>query len=477
MSRKLSAKKFQTLVISPRSHFVFTPLLNSTAVGTLEFRTALEPVRSRYKPNVEFMQGWADNVDLGRKMLTVEENVVNQEQSHAMVEPPNQNRSISEVKSVTRGKEKEGKRWDVAYDKLVVSVGCYSQTFGTKGVREHAFFMKDVGDARRVRKRILECFEIAALPTTSDQVRNCLLNFAVVGGGPTGMEFAAELSDLVSEDMSKLYPTLAPKVRITVYDVAPRVLSMFDKRLGQYAMQTFKRKGVDVRTSHRIQELRPGLPRTGEGFNEAADPQGCYTLTTQQDGDIGIGMCVWSTGNMMNPFVQKSLEKIHGFPSASAKVVEGAEHAPEAEEWMIEKNPKTGAIVVDDHLRVQLQTKAPSATDGQVAAEASARAYMTDVFALGDNANVRDSPLPATAQTANQQALWLGKHLNNETVATQTFKFKNLGIMTYLGSRKGLLQTGSGKGVEGYLAWLAWRGAYLTMSLSWRNKVLIPTYW
>ena len=423
------------------------------------------------------MQGWADDVDLGRKMLTVEEKVINREQSHAVVEQPSQNGSTSEVKFVKHGKQKEGKRWEVSYDKLVVSVGCYSQTFGTKGVREHAYFMKDVGDARRVRKRILECFEIAALPTTSDKLRNCLLNFAVVGGGPTGMEFAAELSDLISEDMSKLYPTLAPMVRVTVYDVAPRVLNMFDERLRQYAMQTFKRKGVDVRTSHHIQELRSGLPRTGEDINAVADTQGCYTLTTEEDGDLGIGMCVWSTGNMMNPFVRKSLEKIHGFPSASAKMLDGAEHVSKAEEWMIEKNPKTGAIVVDDHMRVQLQTKAQTATDGQEAAEPSARAYMTDVFALGDNANVRDNPLPATAQTANQQALWLGKHLNNETVAIQKFKFKNLGIMTYLGSWKGLLQTGSGKGVEGYLAWLVWRGAYLTMSVSYRNKVLIPTYW
>ena len=320
--------------------------------------------------------------------------------------------------------------------------------------------------------------KIAALPTTSDKLRSQLLNFAVVGGGPTGMEFAAELSDLVSEDMSRLYPTLAPKVRITVYDVAPRILSMFDEKLGQYAMETFKRERVDIRTSHHIQELRPGLPQAGKEktLKGVADDQGCYTLTTKEDGDTGIGLCVWSTGNMMNPFVQRSLEKVHGFPSASAKLVKGAQtdRVPEEVDWMIEKNPKTGAIVVDDHMRVQLQAK-PQQAEGD--ARPTSRAFMTDVFALGDNANVRDNPLPATAQTASQQALWLGKHLNNDMTSTKAFKFKNLGIMTYLGSSKGLLQTGGGKGVEGYLAWLVWRGAYLTMSVSWRNKILIPTYW
>jgi NADH dehydrogenase FAD-containing subunit len=52
---------------------------------------------------------------------------------------------------------KKGKVFEVDYDKLVVAVGCYSQTFGTKGVRENALFLKDVGDARKIRKRILDC--------------------------------------------------------------------------------------------------------------------------------------------------------------------------------------------------------------------------------------------------------------------------------------------------------------------------------
>ena len=423
------------------------------------------------------MEGRADDVDLSRKMVTVRESVVHSAQGVAVVEAPYADESAGEAQSEKRLKKREGKRWEVAYDKLVVSVGACSQTFGTKGIKDHAFFMKNISDARKVRKRVLECFEIAALPTTSEQFRRQLLNFAVVGGGPTGMEFAAELSDLVSEDMSRLYPTLAPMVRITVYDVAPRILSMFDKKLREYAMQTFKRKGVEVRTSQSIQQLRSGLPHidTGDGV---ADSQGCCTLTTKEDGDVGIGMCVWSTGNMMNTFIQKLLQKVHDFPSASAEVIEKTGPIPEDAEWMIEKNTKTGAIVVDEHMRVQLQAKAQQADGDKDSSEPSTRAFMNDVFALGDNANVRDYPLPATAQTASQQALWLGKHLNNDSTATESFRFRNLGIMAYLGGSKGLVQTGwGGKGVQGYLAWLIWRGAYLTMSVSWRNKILIPTYW
>ena len=426
------------------------------------------------------MEGRADDVDLSRKMVTVKEIVVDSAHGPAAAGAPYDDESVREARSEKRLKKREGKRWEVTYDKLVVSVGSCSQTFGTKGIKENAFFMKNISDARKVRKRVLECFEIAALPTTSDLFRRQLLNFAVVGGGPTGMEFAAELSDLVSEDMSRLYPTLAHKARITVYDVAPNILSMFDKNLREYAMQTFRRKGVNVRTSQSIKQLRSGLPQIGTGENsvDVADSQGCCTLTTGEAGDIGVGMCVWSTGNMMNTFVQKLLKEIRAFPSASAEVIEKTGQIPENAEWMIERHPKTGAIVVDDHLHVQLQAKAQQADGDKDSSESSTRASMTDVFALGDNANIRGYPLPATAQTASQQALWLGKHLNNDSTAVETFKFKNMGIMAYLGSSKGLVQTGwAGKGVQGYLAWLIWRGAYLTMSVSWRNKILIPTYW
>ena len=395
--------------------------------------------------------------------------------------------SLDEAQKEKAVKRRTGKRWDVSYDKLVVTVGCYSQTFGTPGVRENAYFMKDVGDARKIRKRVLECFEIANLPTTSDALRDQLLSFAIIGGGPTGMEFAAELSDLISEDLTKLYPELVKKVKIVVRDVAPTILSMFDEKLAKYAMKQFNRQGVEVRTSNRVVALRPGLPHQkghNEHMNVIADSQGCYTLTTKEDGEMGVGMCVWSTGNMMNPFVQRALKKTHGFPSASATIKSfPAPKDPSATDWMIEKHPKTGAIIVDDRLRVQLTSINPSSTSSSTAphpfpANTPSTATMSDVFALGDNATIRNAPLPATAQTASQQALWLAKRFNNNDFDKAPFTFKNLGIMTYLGNSKGLVQTGGVMGdISGRAAWLIWRGAYLTMSLSWRNKILISTYW
>ena len=181
---------------------------------------------------------------------------------------------------------------------------------------------------------------------------------------------------------------------------------------------------------------------------------------------------------MMNPFVQTLLNRVHGFPRNSAEVIKAKPTEEMAREaWTIQKNAKTGAIVVDDHLRVQLHTRIPGTSKTQESQAPAYRAFMKDVFALGDNATIADRSLPVTAQTANQQAIWLGKRLNRGDFHTQTFQFRNMGIMTYLGSSKGLFQTGGGGEISGRLAWLIWRGAYSTMSLSWRNKILIPTYW
>src|ERR1700712_553876 len=85
LSRQLDKKKFQTVVVSPRSYFVFTPLLASTAVGTLEFRTTLESVRER-SSGVEYYQGWADDVNFNEKSIKVEENVIHKPKSAPWVE-------------------------------------------------------------------------------------------------------------------------------------------------------------------------------------------------------------------------------------------------------------------------------------------------------------------------------------------------------------------------------------------------------
>ena len=447
------------------------------------------------------MQGWADELSFNQKTVTIEESVVDHRGGGAQTGPdPYRHGSLTDMKNEKFGKRREGKRFDVGYDKLVVAVGCYSQTFGTKGVNENAYFMKDVGDARRIRKRVLECFEMASLPTTAPKLRERLLNFAIIGGGPTGMEFAAELSDLIQVDLSHVYPRLVPMARITVHDVAPKVLSMFDEKLAQYAMKTFARAGVHIKTKSHIEELRRGVPKANGSTSdeEVADAQGCYTLSTRAEGEEGVGMCVWATGNKMNPFVKRALRKTRRFPARSA-VLTGGKPPTElpTQDWMMEKNPRTGAIVVDDQLRVQMVSQTTTtARNPEDLEQPAGKAVLKDVYALGDNTSLASGALPATAQVADQQARYLAKTLNSVATSASAsvssdsadiekgekgppFQFKSTGIMAYVGNSKAILDTPgeNAPDVSGRAAWLIWRGAYMTKSISWRNRILIPTYW
>jgi hypothetical protein len=191
LCRRLDHKKYQVVIVSPRSYFVFTPLLASTAVGTLEFRTALEPIRNR-RNKASYVQGWGYDVDLYNKTITIEEAIADPSQSLALTSSRHEGKDEAALQLEKASKTKKGQLFDLKYDKLIIAVGAYTQTFNTPGVKENANFLKDVGDARKIRKRLLECFETASLPTTPDAVRKQLLHFAIVGGGPTGIEFSAE---------------------------------------------------------------------------------------------------------------------------------------------------------------------------------------------------------------------------------------------------------------------------------------------
>jgi NADH:ubiquinone reductase (non-electrogenic) len=160
-----------------------------------------------------------------------------------------------------------------------------SNTFKIPGVEEHALFLKELGDARRIRKEIIHNLERASIPGISDEERMRLLHFVVVGGGPTGVEFAAEMHDFVSDDLMKSYPSLVSDVRITLLEATNKILSTFDEKLSEYASRIFQRQHIEIRTESivtRVDEreiiLRDGSP-------------------------IPFGLVVWSTGNTQTEFV------------------------------------------------------------------------------------------------------------------------------------------------------------------------------
>lgn len=144
------------------------------------------------------------------------------------------------------------KEFSIDYDYLVVATGAEVNTFNTPGVKEHCHFLKvtilffffliiqslcivllkmawtikqEVEDAQKIRTSVIDCFENAILPGLTEEERRTNLHFVIVGGGPTGVEFAAELHDFVHEDLAKLYPMVKDKVRITIIQSGDHILN------------------------------------------------------------------------------------------------------------------------------------------------------------------------------------------------------------------------------------------------------------
>ncbi|ORY35769.1 pyridine nucleotide-disulfide oxidoreductase-domain-containing protein [Naematelia encephala] len=409
IARQIDKKLYDVTVVSPNSYFSFTPFLASAAVGTLEYRCATEPVRGI--KHVHFAQGWADSIG-----------------NPTPLQGPSKLQTPEEEGEEGNKEDSVQRLYEIEYDKLIIAVGCYSADFGIPGVAKYAHFLKDIRDSRSIRNRILERLEQAVLPNTTTQQRRDLLSFRVVGGGPTGIEFAAELNDFVEEDVYRLYPELKNLVSITVYDVAPGILMSFDDSLRNYAEKHFRREGVKIKPNSRITAV-------GEDWLEL-------------DGKDRVphGLLVWSTGLASNPL----MSKLAG----------------------VKRDEKNKSIRVDQHLRVINTSDQP----------------MSDVFAVGDNAMPEEGRLPATAQVASQMAKNLSKKLNamgrgTDLNKTEAFTWSNRGSMVSVGQHRAMVDRsqdsiqGPKSRLAGISAWIVWRSYYMTLAMGWRNKILIPVHW
>jgi NADH dehydrogenase len=122
---------------------------------------------------------------------------------------------------------------------IITFLGCITNPHGVKGL-ENCNFLKTIDDARQIKNKVLDNMELACLPTTTDEERRRLLSFVVCGGGPTGVEFAAELFDLLNEDLLYSFPKIV-RNEISVHIIQSRthILNTYDEALSQYAEVCF----------------------------------------------------------------------------------------------------------------------------------------------------------------------------------------------------------------------------------------------
>ncbi|KAK9267642.1 hypothetical protein L1049_010073 [Liquidambar formosana] len=277
----LKNSSYDVQVVSPRNYFAFTPLLPSVTCGTVEPRSIVEPIRNIVrKKNVEIHFWEAECVKIDAK-------------NNKVYCRPNLDTNLN-------GKEE----FVVDYDYLVIAMGARVNTFNTPGVVENfvyfymkMHYMQEVEDAQAIRRTVIDCFEKASLPTVSDEERKKMLHFVIVGGGPTGVEFSAELHDFVNEDLAKLYPTVKELVKITLFEAGDHILNMFDKRITTFAEKKFQREGIDLKTGSMVvkvsdKEISTKERSSGEIFS------------------VPYGMVVWSTGIATRPVIMDFMKQI-----------------------------------------------------------------------------------------------------------------------------------------------------------------------
>ncbi|ELU13705.1 hypothetical protein CAPTEDRAFT_169172 [Capitella teleta] len=340
--------KYDVIVVSPRNHFLFTPLLCSTTVGTLEFRSIIEPVRNTgFRQGDHFHLAFATGVDLEKQLVHCQSAL------------------------------KKELTYSLSYDALVIGVGALSNTFGVPGVTEHAFFLKEVADARRIRNQLLSNFELALQPDLAEEEKKRLLHTVIVGGGPTGVEFGAELYDFFEQDVSRLFgKDEQTKSRVTLVE-SNKILGSFDGRLQKYAEKKISQRD-------RFTLLKSSVTEVGADYVKL------------QDGEVlPCGLVVWSTGLSPRWFTQQ---------------------------LAVTKNER-GQILTDAHLRVKDASPETVFAIGDCA-----------------DIEEQPLPCTAQVAERQGRYLAQRLAIDNVQKRT-SFEFKSSGMLAYIGGYEGLTDT------------------------------------
>jgi len=438
--KKLDTENYNVVVVSPRNYFLFTPLLPSCTTGTIEHRSIMEPIRSilRHKrASVQYYEAEASSVDPDRKVVKITDN--------------------SEVKGATVETE-------IPYDMLVVGVGAENATFGIPGVREHSCFLKEIGDAQRIRKKIMDCVETAAFKDQSDEEVNRLMHMVVVGGGPTGVEFAGELQDFFEEDIKKLVPEISPRFKVTLIEALPNVLPSFSKQLIDYTENTFREEKIDIMTKTMVKNVTKDTVEA-----EITKPDG-----TKERIVIPYGLLVWATGNAVRPVVRDLMGKI----PAQKDSRRGLAVNP----YLVVQGSRDIWAIGDCAVAGYAPTAQVAAQEGNFLAHlfntmARTEAQEARIQELSSNLNLVQGGTPPAEAAQEIEALERQlKKIRN----VKPFRYTHQGSLAYIGSEKAVADVSWWNGnlaTGGSLTYLFWRSAYLSMCFSTRNRVLVILDW
>lgn len=380
-AKALRGKPVDVTVIDRTNHHLFQPLLYQVAMAGLAPSDITAPIRwlLRNERNAKVIFGEVVKIDPARREVTV-----------------------------------DGVAVPVSYDALIVTTGSRHAYFGHGAWEPNAPGLKSLEDALEIRRRFLTAFERAE-QESDDAERQRLTTFVIVGGGPTGVELAGMMIEIVRKAMPRDFRNVdTRRTRVVLVEAGPRLLPAFPERSAARARRDLERLGVEVRTDATVTGVDADGVRIGDEL-------------------IAARNVFWAAGNQASP-----LGAMLGGPV-----------------------DKVGRVLVRDDLSVPGHPEIFVA--GDLAAVREAKGSLVPGVA------------PAAMQEGRRAALNALRIVDAET--TTPFRYYNKGDMATIGRNRAIAVFGGRVEVAGYPAWLLWLFIHIMYLAGFRNRLSVLVQW
>ena len=380
LARELRKQPIEIVLVDKNNYHTFQPLLYQVATAGLEPEEITYPLRSivQGQKNVRFRLGEVSRVQWQQKRIYFADN-----------------QSLS-------------------FDYLVLAAGATPNYFNIEGAEKHAYSLKSLSDAIRLRSHILHLFEKA--DQDPSLIKNGVLNFVIVGGGPTGVEMAGALIELIQHTFKRDYPHLPiDKARVVLIEAGDALISMFKKESSAHALDKLKDAGVHVALGERV-------VRISENAVFLRSKKMINSTTT-----------IWAVG---------------------------VKAAPLAETLGVEQT-RGGRIVVD------LDLKIPG------------RPFAFVIGDMAASVDEKGTLLPQLASVAQQAGKHVARQITRELKGEplRAFKFKNPGQMATIGRHAAVTEFPGDIRFAGTFAWLTWLALHLSVLVGFHNRLHVLISW
>ena len=392
--RRFVSRGIGVTLIDRNNYHTFFPLLYQVAAAELGPSEIAYPIRSLFRshPLVDFRRANVHDVDLDARIVEAGES-------------------------------------RLEYDYLVMAPGSVPNFFAVEGAARHAFPLRTMDDAIPLRYHVLNCFERAA-QTSDSSTRESLLRFVIVGGGPTGVEYAGALAELIYGPLLKDFGSITrEEVDIRLLEGGEGLLAGMPPRLQEYARVRLEGRGVRVLTGSQVVEVASDSVMMrdtgntkrrvlGDAMNEHTDRTATHTV-------------VWAAG-------------VKGDPALGS--------------WGLPVGP-AGRVPVEGTLQVP---------------------GYPEVFVVGDLAylQIEGQALPQIAQVALQQGNTAAENIVRMIggEAPGDFTYKDLGMLAVIGRNAAVAHLW-GRSFTGFAAWTLWLVVHVVNLMGFRNRVLVLVNW